>query len=78
LTLDYPGVVAVIVGATSRAHLAANVAAAGLVLTDEDRAEVEAVAGRRRGPVGDVYALERNRNGRHGSIMKYNLNAERA
>ena len=23
---------------------------------------------------GDVYALERDRNGRHGSIMKYNLN----
>jgi hypothetical protein len=23
---------------------------------------------------GDVYTLERDRNGRHGSIMKYNLN----
>jgi aryl-alcohol dehydrogenase-like predicted oxidoreductase len=78
LTLDYPGVAAVIVGATSQAHLAANVAAAGLALTDEDRAEVEAVASRRRGPVGDVYELERDRNGRHGSIMKYNLNAGRA
>ena len=77
LTLDYPGVAAAIVGATSRAHLAANVAAAGLALTDEDRAEIEAVAAKGRGPVGDVYALERDRNGRHGSIMKYNLNAER-
>jgi len=78
LTLDRPGVAAVIVGATSQAHLAANVAAAGLALTDEDRAEVEAVADKRRGPVGDVYELERDRHGRHGSIMKYNLNAERA
>ena len=78
LTLDRPGVASVIVGATSRAHLAANVAAAGLALTDEDRADVEAVADKRRGPVGDVYELERDRNGRHGSIMKYNLNAERA
>lgn len=78
LTLERPGVAAVIVGATSQAHLAANVAAAGLALTDEDRAEIEAVAGKRRGPVGDVYALERDRNGRHGAIMKYNLNAERA
>jgi hypothetical protein len=24
---------------------------------------------------GDVYALERDRTGRHGSIMKYNLSA---
>jgi len=77
LTLDRPGVAAVIVGATSQAHIAANVAAAGLALTDEDRAEVEAVARKRRGPIGDVYELERDRNGRHGSIMKYNLNAER-
>jgi len=53
-------------------------AAAQLALTDEDRAGVEAGASRRRGPVGDVYELERDRNGRHGSIMKYNLNAERA
>ena len=32
--LDLPGVAAVIVGATSRAHLAANVAAGALKLTD--------------------------------------------
>ena len=78
LTLDSPGVAAVIVGATSKAHLAANVAAAGLALTDEDRAEIEAVVHKSRGPIGDVYELERDRDGRHGSIMKYNLNAERA
>ena len=78
LTLDSPSVAAVIVGATSKAHLAANVAAAGLALTDEDRAEIEAVVHKSRGPIGDVYELERDRNGRHGMIMKYNLNAERA
>jgi aryl-alcohol dehydrogenase-like predicted oxidoreductase len=77
LTLDYPGVAAVIVGATSRAHLARNVAAAALRLTEQDKAEVEAVAGRRLGPIGDVYELERDRHGRHGSIMKYNLNADK-
>jgi len=77
LTLDYPGVAAVIVGATSRAHLAHNVAAAALPLTEEDQAEVEAVASRRLGPIGDVYELERDRHGRHGSIMKYNLNADK-
>ena len=74
LVLDYPGVAAVIVGATSRAHLAANVAASGLALTEQDFDEVERVASKRRGPLGDVYELERDRTGRHGSIMKYNLN----
>jgi aryl-alcohol dehydrogenase-like predicted oxidoreductase len=77
LTLDFPGVAAVIVGATSRAHLRQNVRAAAVPLSEEDRAEVEAVAGRRLGPLGDVYELERDRRGRHGSIMKYNLNADK-
>ena len=26
------------------------------------------------GPPGDTYALERDKSGRHGRIMKYNLN----
>ena len=77
MALQFPGVAAVIVGATSRAHLAANVAAAAIPLTDDDIAEIEAVASRRDGPTGDVYELERDRTGRHGAIMKYNLNAER-
>ena len=76
--LDLPGIAAVIVGATSRAHLAANVAAGALKLTDGDKSEIEAVAAKRRGPDGEVYELERDRDGRHGSIMKYNLNAETA
>jgi aryl-alcohol dehydrogenase-like predicted oxidoreductase len=76
--LDLPGVAAVIVGATSRAHLAANVATGALKLTDGDRAEIEAVAAKRRGPKCDVYELERDRAGRHGSIMKYNLSAQPA
>ena len=40
------------------------------------RDSLAAVTARARGPNGDVYALERDRTGRHGSIMKYNLNAE--
>ena len=77
MALQFPGVAAVIVGATSRAHLAANVAAAAIPLTAGDIGEVEAVASRGEGPIGDVYELERDRTGPHGSIMKYNLNAER-
>jgi hypothetical protein len=32
------------------------------------------VTRQRKGPAGDVYELERDREGRHGRIMKYNLN----
>jgi aryl-alcohol dehydrogenase-like predicted oxidoreductase len=78
LTLDYAGVAAAIVGATSQKHLARNISAASLALTEEDRATVEAIARKGRGPRGDVYTLERDRHGRHGSIMKYNLNTESA
>ena len=60
-------------------HLAANVAAGALELTDADRAEIEAVA---RKAAGTAKATSTNSSatatGRHGSIMKYNLNAEPA
>ena len=46
-------------------------------LTPADHAEIAAITSRRLGPKGDVYELERDRGGRHGSIMKYNLSAER-
>jgi aryl-alcohol dehydrogenase-like predicted oxidoreductase len=74
--LARPGVAAVIVGATSRAHLAANMGVAALRLTQADHAEIAAITQRRLGPRGEVYELERDRGGRHGSIMKYNLSAE--
>jgi aryl-alcohol dehydrogenase-like predicted oxidoreductase len=74
--LDRPQVAAVIVGARNRDHLAANLAVGSLVLADDDRREIEAVLAERTGPAGEVYSLERDRGGRHGAIMKYNLNAE--
>ena len=72
--LDRPGVAAAIVGATSTAHLEAHSALGRLALTAEDRAELAAITAQRRGPPGDVYALERDRSGPHGRIMKYELN----
>lgn len=72
--LDRPGVAAVIVGARNRAHLAANLAVADLTLGAEDRGEIAAVLARARKVPGDVYALERDRAGPHGAIMRYNLN----
>lgn len=72
--LDRPMVAAVIVGARDRAHLADNAAITAFALSDADHAEIGQVLARRQGPAGDTFTLERDRNGRHGSIMKYNLN----
>jgi len=74
--LARPGVSAVIVGARNRAHLASNLRISSLQLTAEDHAAVDAVLAQSRQLAGDVYALERDTTGRHGSIMKYNLNSE--
>lgn len=72
--LDRPEVDAAIVGATSAAHLEAHRGIGTLRLQDEDRAGIDAILSRRRGPAGDVYELERDRDGPHGRIMKYTLN----
>ncbi|HWE46343.1 MAG TPA: aldo/keto reductase [Caulobacteraceae bacterium] len=72
-TLDQPQVAGVIVGARDRAHLERTLQIGAVRLTDDDRAALAAVLAQRRGPAGDVYALERDRTGRHGAIMKYNL-----
>ena len=73
--LDRPQVAAVIVGATNTTHLQAHAQISSLRLDEEDRTAIAAVTDRRRGPDGDVYLLERDRTGRHGQIMKYELNA---
>jgi aryl-alcohol dehydrogenase-like predicted oxidoreductase len=72
--LPRKAVAAVIVGARNRDHLAANLAISDVTLSDRDHAEIDAVLGQARELDGDVYTLERDRHGRHGQIMKYNLN----
>ncbi len=74
--LDRPGVSAAIVGATSTAHLPAHLQIGNLTLDARDRAALDAVTGHRKGPRGDVYVLERDREGLHGRIMKYDLNRQ--
>ena len=74
--LARPGVSAVIVGARNRAHLASNLRIASLELAPQDLQAISAVLARSNAIEGDVYALERDTTGRHGSIMKYNLNSE--
>ncbi len=71
--LARPGVAAAIVGATSAAHVQSNRRAGMLQLDAQDLATIAAVTDRRTGPLGDVYGLERDIEGRHGRIMKYDL-----
>jgi aryl-alcohol dehydrogenase-like predicted oxidoreductase len=72
--LDRPQVAGAIVGARYADHLPDTLDVFRVALDDVDRAAIAAVLARRTGPEGDTYGLERDREGRHGRIMNYNLN----
>jgi aryl-alcohol dehydrogenase-like predicted oxidoreductase len=74
--LDRPHVAGVIVGARYGDQLDDNLQTFRLVLDDADRAAIAGVLAERKGPAGDAYTLERDKEGRHGRIMKYNLNKD--
>ncbi len=75
--LDKPGVSGVIIGARNKNHLAKLRQLNGFVLDDEDRKAIREIVDKAQGPRGPVYGLERDKNGKHGVIMKYNLNGQR-
>ncbi len=72
--LDRPQVAAAIVGARYARHLPQTVEVFDVTLDDADHGAIGALLDRAPGPQGSVFALERDRDGRHGRIMKYNLN----
>lgn len=74
--LDQPGVAAIIVGVRHAGHLASIESALSLELDADDRSAIAAVQARANGPAGDVYGLERVKDGVHASIMRYSLNRE--
>ena len=74
MVLDGGVVTAAIVGARYADRLENTLRAFSIELSDQDRQEIGAVQARSQGPGGPVYALERDIYGRHGRIMKYNLN----
>jgi aryl-alcohol dehydrogenase-like predicted oxidoreductase len=76
--LDQPQVAAAIVGARYARHLPKTLEVFGFTLDAEDRAKIDAILAQAGGPGGPVYGLEGDRSGRHGRIMKYNLNANPA
>ena len=69
------GVEAAIVGATSRRHLESNIEVFRGSLGTDDQEAILSVVKRSVGPNGDVYDLERDKSGRHGSVMRYNQNS---
>lgn len=72
--LDQAQVACAIVGATSSRHLNENLRVFDLKLSAEEHARIRSVMAARENLAGDVYDLERDKTGRHGRIMRYNLN----
>ncbi|CAE8636757.1 unnamed protein product [Polarella glacialis] len=75
-TLSRPAVASAIVGARGVGQISSTLAATLLRLDEASLAEVTATADAVFTPLpGEVYELERKREGPHGSIMRYNLQA---
>jgi aryl-alcohol dehydrogenase-like predicted oxidoreductase len=72
--LEQPAVAAVIAGATRPGQMARNLGAFTFALTAEDHRRIRRLTDAAPGPEGDVFELERDRDGPHGRIMKYDLN----
>ena len=75
--LQKPAVAAVIVGARDSRHLHRLMRSGSFQLDDADSEAIDRIQSRAAGPKGAVYALERDREGPHGRIMKYDLNREK-
>lgn len=73
--LGAPGVAAAIVGARYANRLAETLRVFSFVVDKTDWSIINEVQDRAIGPTGPVYALERDREGPHGRIMKYGLQA---
>lgn len=72
--LDQSDVAAVIIGARTASNIDETLSAIDVALTENDIQRINAVLTSHRKLEGSVYELERDRNGPHGRIMKYNLN----
>jgi aryl-alcohol dehydrogenase-like predicted oxidoreductase len=71
--LERPLVAGAIVGVRTGTHFDAHRRLFDIVLDAEDHAIIAAALAGRQRLAGDVYALERDRAGPHGRIMKYDL-----
>lgn len=69
-------VASIIVGARNNAHIAKLQQLSSFTLDEEDLDLIDKIINVANGPSGPFYALERDKTGKHGAIMKYNLNEE--
>ena len=72
--LQKAGVGAAIIGARHARHLPDALRLFDFSLDEEDLDAIASVVADSLGPRGDVYSLERIKDGKHAGIMKYNLN----
>jgi len=72
--LQKPMVAAVIVGARNNKHLGSLKKLVSFNLDNDDLKTIAKIINQSKGPNGPFYELERDKTGKHGSIMKYNLN----
>ena len=75
--LQKPRVAGVIIGARNANHLKRLTALSHFQLDERDLARLNDFIQSGPKPEGAVYTLERDKEGKHGSIMKYNLNEEK-
>jgi hypothetical protein len=75
--IDQAQVGSAIMGFTSTRYLPATQRIEALRLDAQDNALLTPLLARRTGPAGDCYDIERDKEGRHGRIMRYNQNVGR-
>lgn len=75
--VDQAQVGCAIMGFTSTRYLPATQRIEALRLDAQDNALLTPILTRRTGPNGDCYDIERDKEGRHGRIMRYNQNVGR-
>ncbi|MFM8742682.1 MAG: aldo/keto reductase [Cytophagales bacterium] len=73
--LQKPCVAAAIIGARSQAHIADNLRVFDFELSPSEMATIENALSEKKLIAGDVFDLERIKDGPHGRIMRYNLNS---
>jgi aryl-alcohol dehydrogenase-like predicted oxidoreductase len=67
---------AAIIGARNTNHLEKYSQLFQFSLDEEDQGVIAGIVANAEGPRGPFYELERDKTGKHGSIMKYNLNSD--
>jgi aryl-alcohol dehydrogenase-like predicted oxidoreductase len=72
--LDRPGVAGVVLGFSTVDRLLDAACALDLRLEAADHTRIRRHTDAAPGPLGDVFGLERDRNGPHGRLMRYDLN----